>query len=121
MAWRDRDLERETPEPAPPGSGGWLRRLSPFLLAHKRDVLTALGVAVAGQAVAALTPVVEKIIIDDVVIGHRRPLAPWLALLILAGFIGFGSAFVRRSGLFGASRPAQMGQNLAMNVAFCNG
>jgi ATP-binding cassette subfamily B protein len=96
MALRDRDLGRETPEPAPPGSGGWLRRLSPFLLAHKRDVLTALGVAVAGQAVAALTPVVEKIIIDDVVIGHRRPLAPWLALLILAGFIGFGAAFVRR-------------------------
>jgi len=92
----DRHLGRATPEPAPPGSGGWLRRLSPFLLAHKRDVFVALGVAVAGQAVAALTPVVEKIIIDDVVVGHRRPLAPWLAALIVAGVVGFGAAFVRR-------------------------
>ena len=60
--------ERPTPEPAPPGSGGWLRRMLPFLMAHKRNVYIAFGVSILGQAVSALTPVVEKIIVDDVVI-----------------------------------------------------
>ena len=67
------------PEPAPPEAGGWLRRLLPFLMAHKRNVFIAFGVSILGQAVAALTPVAEKIIVDDVIVNHRRPLAPWLA------------------------------------------
>ena len=88
--------DRPTPEPAPPEAGGWLRRMLPFLMAHKRNVYVAFGVSILGQAVAALTPVVEKTIVDDVVINHRRPLAPWLILLIAAGLFGFGAAFVRR-------------------------
>ncbi len=70
--------------------------MAPFLFAHKRNVATAFGVSVLGQAVAAFTPVVEKVIIDDVVIGHRRPLAPWLTVLVLAGLFGFAAAYVRR-------------------------
>jgi ATP-binding cassette subfamily B protein len=59
-------------------------------------VFIALGVSIAGQAVAALTPIVEKIIVDDVIGTHRRSLAPYLALLVLAGLFGFGAAYVRR-------------------------
>ncbi|MEY2404394.1 MAG: ATP-binding cassette, subfamily bacterial, partial [Acidimicrobiaceae bacterium] len=65
-------------------------------MAHKRNVFIAFGVSILGQAVAALTPVAEKIIVDDVIVNHRRPLAPWLALLIAAGVFGFVAAFVRR-------------------------
>ncbi|MEY2420268.1 MAG: ATP-binding cassette, subfamily bacterial [Acidimicrobiaceae bacterium] len=65
-------------------------------MAHKRNVFIAFGVSILGQAVAALTPLAEKIIVDDVIVNHRRPLAPWLALLIAAGVFGFGAAFVRR-------------------------
>ncbi|HEX2274469.1 MAG TPA: ABC transporter ATP-binding protein [Acidimicrobiales bacterium] len=46
--------------------------------------------------VAALTPVLEKVILDDVVIERRRPLAPWLMLLVAAGVFRFGAAHVRR-------------------------
>ena len=93
---RARPADRPTPEPAPPEAGGWLRRLLPFLMAHRRDVFVAFGVSILGQAVAALTPVAAKIIVDDVITNQRRPLAPWLIWLIAAGVFGFIAAFVRR-------------------------
>jgi ATP-binding cassette subfamily B protein len=89
-------LDRPTPQPAPPQAGGWIARLWPFLAAHKRHVALAFGVSIAGQAVAALTPVVAKIIVDDVVTTHSRPLTPWLTILVAAGLFGFGAAYVRR-------------------------
>ncbi|MGH9177552.1 MAG: ABC transporter ATP-binding protein [Acidimicrobiales bacterium] len=63
---------------------------------HRRDVLVCFGAAVAGLAVTALTPLVQKVIVDDVVLGRRRSLAPWLTLLVLAGLLRFGAAHVRR-------------------------
>src|SRR3954470_18962234 len=87
---------RPTPEPAPPESGGWLRRMLPFLMAHKRNAFIAFGVSILGQSVAALTPIIEKTIVDDVVIAHNSPLAPWLFLLIAAGLFGFAAAYIRR-------------------------
>src|SRR3954471_23475153 len=96
MRAAERAADRPTPEPAPPEAGGWLRRLWPFLMAHKRNVFIAFGVSIVGQVVAALTPLAEKTIVDDVIIHHRSPLAPWLALLIAAGVFGFVAAFVRR-------------------------
>ncbi|MFN2607227.1 MAG: ABC transporter ATP-binding protein [Acidimicrobiales bacterium] len=77
-------------------SSGWLRRLWPYLAARRRDVAMAFGAAVAGLTVAAFTPVVEKVIVDDVILGHRRPLAPWLTVLVAAGLLRFGVAHVRR-------------------------
>ena len=85
-----------TLEPAPIGSGGWIRRLSPFLLAHRRNVIIAFGAAIFGQAIMALTPVIELVIIDDGIVNHTRPIGPWLALLVLAGLVSFVGAYVRR-------------------------
>jgi ATP-binding cassette, subfamily B, bacterial len=87
--------DRPTPQPAPPEAGGWIARLWPFLAVRRRYVVIALAASVAGQGVAALAPVLEKVIVDDV-IGGDRPLAPWLTLLVLAGVFGFAAAFVRR-------------------------
>ena len=87
---------RPTPQPKPKGSGGWLRRISPFLFAHKRNVALAFGVAVVGQAVTALAPLISKTIIDDVIVANRRPLAPWLGMLVASGLFGFAMSFVRR-------------------------
>src|SRR5690348_4761235 len=77
-------------------SRGWIRRLWPFLMAHRRDVTLSFGAAFVGLAVSAFTPVIQKVVIDDVILGHRRPLAPWLALLVAAGVFRFGVAHVRR-------------------------
>src|SRR5436305_2054975 len=75
---------------------GWIRGLLPFLANHRRNVAWAFGAAVVGMVIQALTPVVEKVIVDDVVLSHRRPLGPWLGLLLGAGLVSFGAAYIRR-------------------------
>jgi len=75
---------------------GWVRRLWPFVAAYRRDALVAFGAAIAGLTAAALTPLVQRIVIDDVILARRRPLAPWLALLVAAGVFRFAVAHVRR-------------------------
>src|SRR4051812_40098874 len=77
-------------------SRGWIRRLWPYLMAHRADVIVSFGAAGVGLAVSAFTPVIQKIIIDDVILAHRRPLAPWLTLLVVAGVFRFGVAHIRR-------------------------
>ena len=78
------------------GERGWVRRLLPYLFRHKRNLGLAFGASLVGQAVTAFTPVVEKILVDDVITTRRRPLAFWLTLLLAAGALRFGLAFVRR-------------------------
>ncbi len=82
------------PPTSPPG--GWIRRLSPYLLAHRRNVALALGAAVVGQGLAALTPVFAAVIIDGAITSKARPVWPWLLALVAAGFGSFGCAFLRR-------------------------
>src|SRR5438874_4331778 len=75
---------------------GWVRKLWPWLANHKKDVFLAFGVAIVGMVIAALTPVVEKIVLDDITLHPKHRLWPWLVLLLIAGVIRFGAAFVRR-------------------------
>ena len=74
----------------------WVKRLMPYLRAHRRDVLMSFAAALVGLTVTALTPVIQKVVIDDVILSRRRPLAPWLALLVGAGVFRFFAAHVRR-------------------------
>jgi ATP-binding cassette subfamily B protein len=53
-------------------------------------------VAIVGMVIAALTPVVEKILLDDITLHPHHTIWPWLLLLVLAGVIRFGAAYVRR-------------------------
>jgi ATP-binding cassette subfamily B protein len=87
---------RPVVEPRPVGSGGWIRRLSPFLMAHRRNVYIAFGAAIVGQGVAAVTPVFEKVIIDGAIVERNRSVWPWLALLVVAGICSFYAAYLRR-------------------------
>jgi ATP-binding cassette, subfamily B, bacterial len=89
-------MESEPLEPAPIGSGGWIKRLWPFVAAHRRDALVAFGVSVAGQGIYALVPVVERLVIDDVIVAHRRPVWPLLIILAAASLFTFACAYVRR-------------------------
>jgi ATP-binding cassette subfamily B protein len=75
---------------------GWIRGLLPFLRPHRRNVAVAFGAALVGSAVAALTPAVERQVVDNVILNHRSPLAPWITLLVVAGAVRFGVAYVRR-------------------------
>ncbi len=79
-----------------PMSPGWIRRLWPYLMAHRADVVLSFGAAIGGLAVSAFTPVVQKVVVDDVILARSRPLATWLGLLLAAGLVRFGLAHVRR-------------------------
>ena len=79
-----------------PTRDGWLRRLTPYIRAHQRDVVLSFAAALAGLTVTALTPVIQKVVIDDAILARSRPLWPWLALLVGAGLFRFGAAHVRR-------------------------
>ncbi|MEU5819725.1 ABC transporter ATP-binding protein [Streptomyces sp. NPDC047803] len=76
--------------------GGWARRLSGYAWNYRRNVLLALGSSLGGMAVMALVPLVTKVIIDDVVVGHTRSLAVWTGLLIVAAALVYAFTYIRR-------------------------
>ncbi|HYX43803.1 MAG TPA: ABC transporter ATP-binding protein, partial [Acidimicrobiales bacterium] len=75
---------------------GWIRRLLPFLAAYRRQAVVTFAAALTGLAVTALTPVIQKVIVDDVILARRRPLGLWLGVLVGAGLFRFGAAHLRR-------------------------
>ena len=79
-----------------PREPGWIRRLLPWLRPHKRNVLLAFGAALAGGAISAAVPAIERQIIDQVIISHRQPLWPWLTLMGVLAVATFVFSYVRR-------------------------
>ena len=75
---------------------GWARRLAGYAWRYPKDVVLALGASLAGMAVTALVPLVTKVIIDDVITGHTRSMAPWAAALIVAALLVYVSTYIRR-------------------------
>jgi len=72
----------------------WWARLGPYL--ERRLVVRSIVLAVVGQALMGLLPLLQKIILDDAILARRRPLGPWLATLIAVGIIGFVLHYQRR-------------------------
>ena len=56
----------------------------------------AFGAALAGGAISAAVPAIERQIIDQVITTHRQPLWPWLTLMAVLGVATFAFAYVRR-------------------------
>lgn len=77
-------------------SESWLKQLRRALRPHRRNVAIALGAAGIGQVVSALVPLIERHILDEVIIDGTSPLWPGLVLLVLASVVRFGGAYVRR-------------------------
>jgi ATP-binding cassette, subfamily B, bacterial len=85
------DIEAPTDE-----KSRWVRRLWTYMVRHRRDMVLALLAAVLGSVCQTLVPLIERQIVDQVIIKHTTPLWPWLvALLALAAAI-FGLAYIRR-------------------------
>ena len=75
---------------------GWVRRLWGYMLRHRRDVYVSLAAAVLGSICQTIVPLVERQIIDNVILVPTSPLWPWLLLLIALAIGAFGFAYVRR-------------------------
>ncbi|HEY2302218.1 MAG TPA: ABC transporter ATP-binding protein, partial [Acidimicrobiales bacterium] len=83
-------------EPTDAKKPGWVRRLAGYMLRHKRNVFLAIGAAIAGSACQTVVPLVERQIVDDVILNHTSPLWPWLIGLLSLAAASFGFAYIRR-------------------------
>jgi ATP-binding cassette subfamily B protein len=66
------------------------------MLRHRRDLLTALVASVLGSACQAVVPLIERQIVDNVILRHTARLWPWLAALLVLALASFGFAYLRR-------------------------
>lgn len=66
------------------------------MLLHRTDMFLSLGCAVLGSGCQVVVPLVERRIVDDVILTHTTPLAPWLGVLIGLGIGTFLFSYVRR-------------------------
>ncbi|HVZ31084.1 MAG TPA: ABC transporter transmembrane domain-containing protein, partial [Polyangiaceae bacterium] len=72
----------------------WWQRLGPYL---ERGLLSrSIALSIVGQGLMGLLPLLQKIILDDAILAHRRPLGPWLAALVGVGLVGFVLHYQRR-------------------------
>ncbi|WP_225822754.1 ABC transporter ATP-binding protein [Streptomyces naphthomycinicus] len=75
---------------------GWAKRLAGYAWRYPKDVILALGSSLAGMAVTAVVPLITKVIIDDVIGGHSRAMAPWAGALVGAAVLVYVLTYVRR-------------------------
>ena len=74
----------------------WFRRLSGYVVRHRRDLYVSLAAAVLGSACQTVVPLLERQIVDGVIISRSSPLWPWLALMLGVSALAFGMAHLRR-------------------------
>ena len=75
---------------------GWLRRLWQWVRPYRGRVSVALLLAVVGQGLLALVPLVQQIIVDDVLLDPTQSLAFWICVLCSIGVLSFVSHALRR-------------------------
>ncbi len=80
---------------APP-TKGWLRRLLGYVLRHRRDVTISFAAAVLGAACQAGAPLLERQIVDGVIVERSESLLPWLIALVVVAAGAFLGAHLRR-------------------------
>lgn len=72
----------------------WWARLEPYL--ERKLLGRSIALAIAGQVLMGLLPLIQKIILDDAILSQRRPLELWLAILVVVGALAFAFHFRRR-------------------------
>ena len=58
--------------------------------------MASLGAAVLGGVAQTIVPLVERQILDGVILTHTSALWPWLVLLVALAGAAFGFAYIRR-------------------------
>jgi ATP-binding cassette, subfamily B, bacterial len=91
----------------PPGRAGtgdarqpqaqrWIRRLAGYCTRRRWLVVASFGGGIVGMGAAAFVPLVQRQIVDEVIIADRQPMLPWVGALLGLGVVMFGAGFVRR-------------------------
>ncbi|HEY3673839.1 MAG TPA: ABC transporter transmembrane domain-containing protein, partial [Acidimicrobiia bacterium] len=74
----------------------WIRRLWPFLARHRRKVFIAFGVSLGTTLITVAIPLIERAVVDNVIVTEQRALWPLLALLVGLGAVNFVLSYIRR-------------------------
>ena len=61
---------------------GWVRRLWGYMMLHRRDLSLGLTAAALSSVCLTVVPLVERQIVDTVIVTHTSSLWPWLVLLV---------------------------------------
>jgi ATP-binding cassette subfamily B protein len=85
------DASAETPD-----KPGWVRRLWSYMMLHRTDLMLAVSAAVLGSVCQTIVPLIERQIVDGVVVSHTSSLWPWLVLLLALAAASFGFLYLRR-------------------------
>ena len=91
-----RDTRDATASGSGPPKPGWVKRLWGYALRHRRDLIITLGAAVLASGVQTIVPLVERQIVDGVILRHTSALWPWLVVLVGLAAVRFGFAYIRR-------------------------
>jgi ATP-binding cassette subfamily B protein len=75
---------------------GWLRRLSGYIWRYKKIVLIASASSMAIAGIGVVVPLVQRTIIDGVIIRGDRPVLPWAIALIGIALLNFVVSRARR-------------------------
>ena len=78
------------------GSDRWVRRIAGYCWRFRGRVLIAFGAGVVGQSLMVTVPLIQRQIIDKVILSHQQPLLPWVVLLVMASLAVFGFTYLRR-------------------------
>ncbi len=79
------------------GTGeGWLRRLAAYCWRYPRNVVLALAGTLVVTAVAAIVPLIQRQIVDDLVGPGHPAVWPLAVLLLGAALTSFGGLYLRR-------------------------
>jgi ATP-binding cassette subfamily B protein len=81
---------------AVPAKPGWVRRLWGYMMLHRRDLLLALAAAALSSVCQTIIPLIERQIVDGVIVTHTSSLWPWLVFLVGLALASFGFLYVRR-------------------------
>ena len=75
---------------------GWLRRLAAYCWRYPRNVVLALAGTLVVTAVAAIVPLIQRQIVDDLVGPGHPAVWPLAVLLLGAALTSFGGLYLRR-------------------------
>jgi ATP-binding cassette, subfamily B, bacterial len=73
-----------------------LRRLAAYSWRYRRSVIAALGGTLLATLATAAIPLVQRRIIDDVIVTHRESIWPLAGLLLVAAAVNFAGIYLRR-------------------------
>jgi ATP-binding cassette, subfamily B, bacterial len=75
---------------------GWLRRLAVYCWRYRKNVVISLSGALLAAVATAAIPLVQRRIIDDVIVTDRQSIWPLAGLLLVVAAVNFVAIYMRR-------------------------